>query len=265
MEIEHKRHARRAVVGRRCPNAREGNRPERLKLSYRRVVGVRRAARTMAQGALLLLLSGAARAEDSLAASNARFDDGKRLLNGKRLLKEGKVAEACAAFAESQRLAPRAGTLLNLGLCHEQEGKLIDARRELIEARALAQSANNQARVTLASQHLTAIEAKLSWLELVPPPNVDQGLVTLSVDGVALEKTGWQKVPVEAGRHVVSAAAPGFARQDLELSIGQKPERRSVSFEALAPETAPATAPATPPRRQLPPRQPASGLCQHNP
>ena len=78
---------------------------------------------------LLAILSGSALAQQSstLEASNARFDDGK-------LLKEGKVPEACAAFEESYRLAPRAGTLLNLGLCHEQEGKLVVARRELAEA-----------------------------------------------------------------------------------------------------------------------------------
>jgi hypothetical protein len=190
---------------------------------------------------LLVSLSGSALAQQSstLEASNARFDDGKRLL------KEGKVPEACAAFEESYRLAARAGTLLNLGLCHEQEGKLLVARRELTEARALAQSQNNAERVTLASEHLTAIDARLSWLELAPPPNVDQAQVTLAVDGIALDRTAWQAVPLEAGRHVVSAEAPGFKRQEIELVFSQTPERRSLRLDRLEPVANPVAAPAT--------------------
>jgi hypothetical protein len=221
--------------------------PGGARLFYRRTV--KRAGRALL---LVAALSGSARAQDSaaLAASNARFDEGKRLL------KEGKVAEACTAFDESQRLVPRGGTLLNLGLCHEQEGKLVLARRELVEARALAQSQNKADRVTLASEHLSAIDARLSWLELVPPPNVDQNAVVLSVDGVALERTTWQAVPLEAGRHVVAAEATGFKRRELEVSLGQAPERRSLRFDPLEPATGQvAPPPPLPPPTQAAPEQ----------
>ena len=56
------------------------------------------------------------RARDPIAAE-ALFE------RGKQLVEQGHTAEACAAFAESQRLDPAGGTLLRLALCHEASGQ----------------------------------------------------------------------------------------------------------------------------------------------
>jgi cytochrome c-type biogenesis protein CcmH/NrfG len=46
---------------------------------------------------------------------------------GDTLMKQGKVAEACEAFEASNRIEPRAGTLIRLGECREQNHQLASA------------------------------------------------------------------------------------------------------------------------------------------
>src|SRR4051812_5694810 len=98
------------------------------------------------------------------AAADALFEQGKRLLAS------GETDTACAALAESQRLAPRPGTLLNLALCHEAQGRTATAAGEFRRAESFAREAGaanpslaNQ-RERLASAHAAALEPILDHL-----------------------------------------------------------------------------------------------------
>jgi Tfp pilus assembly protein PilF len=182
-----------------------------------------------------------AQGDDAVARSNALFEDGKRLLA------EGHVAEACDKLAESNRLAARGGTLLNLGLCHEQQGKLLAARRELRDALALAKRDARADRVPVATEHLAAVEARLSYLTLVPPPNVRAEAVELRVDDALIAQREWSAVAVEAGRHVIVASAMGFRPREVVVTIRDgASQKMTTTLEALAPEGAVAAPPKPP-------------------
>jgi hypothetical protein len=194
--------------------------------------------------ALSWAAAAAAQSDDVVARSNALFEDGKRLFA------EGKIGEACDKLAESNRLAARGGTLLNLGLCHEQQGKLLAARRELRDALAIAKRDARADRVPLASEHLAAVEARLSFLAITPPPNVNADDVELRVDDAPIARREWSAVAVEAGRHVVVASAKGFRPRETVVTIAEgAPQKATTTLEPLvaeAPATAPTTAPAVP-------------------
>jgi len=64
-------------------------------------------------------------------------------------------------LAESHRLDPAGGTVLLLGLCYEQQGRLASAWAALRSARAMARKTGRKDRSDVADEHLNAIEPRL--------------------------------------------------------------------------------------------------------
>jgi hypothetical protein len=185
---------------------------------------------TLALG--LTVFSGRLAAEyvpDNVAQSNELFHQGKRLLA------EGHVAQACEHFAESHRLAPRGGTILNLGLCHEQAGSLLIARQELLAARDRARVDGRVDREQLTNERIAAIDARVAWLTIVRPHAVPAANANLQLDGATLglvDANG--TIPVLPGEHRIRIDVIGYEPEEVRIVV-QAGVWSPVSFRPLKP------------------------------
>jgi hypothetical protein len=170
----------------------------------------------------------------------------KAFHEGRDLLKAGKIGEACEAFAGSERLEAKVGTLLNLADCREKQGQTATAWSLFLEAKQLA-ATQHDPRQAEAAKRALAIEAKLSYLTItVAQDRQVEGLV-IKRNGVAIDRARWNTpVAVDPGDHVLEASAPRFASWSTTQAIGVK-QKVTVVVEALVAEpiATPLAAPST--------------------
>lgn len=190
--------------------------------------------------AVSLALTGVVRTAlaDSSASERALAETLFREAKG--LMEQRRFEEACPKFAESQRLDPGGGTLLNLALCHEKEGKTATAWAEFQDARAIASKDGRGDREALAEQHVAALEPKLAKLVVtVARDAATQAGFLVQVDGARLEAPAWgTPAPVDPGDHVVHASALGTT--DWEKTVtATAGSSVTVEVPSLASETAP--------------------------
>lgn len=176
-------------------------------------------------------------------AAEALFRDGRRLMA------EGKIGEACAQFAASYALEPASGTLLNLALCHEKEGKTATAWSEYRAAAALAREQDRRDRTAAAEDRIAALEQRLARVTVVAPKDVADLKVTHDEGGPGALTVG-TPVPFDPGVHHLRVSAPGYRVWTTKLEIAAA-EQRIVEIASLerepAPSPPPAPSPAVPP------------------
>jgi tetratricopeptide (TPR) repeat protein len=174
--------------------------------------------------AALVLLALAAPAAAQSVEAEALFRDGKRLL------KEGKLAEACDKFEASERLETSVGTLLNLADCREKNGQLATAWAAFLKAEATAKRAGNDAkRQAEAKKRAKALEGRLSYLTVsVPESSKVEGLA-ITRNGTPIDAALWNTgTPVDPGTYVIKAQAPGHEPWSTEVTVAGEAQKASV-------------------------------------
>jgi tetratricopeptide (TPR) repeat protein len=143
-------------------------------------------------------------ADDEPSRAERAFEEGRALLT------RGEFRAACPKFAESQRLDPASGTLLNLALCHE---KIQRRGSALLEYRqVVADDPEDTQQVQFANRHIYELSREVSaaklptlYLELSPHA-VREGLI-ISVDGIRISASLLASaLPVDPGSHDVIAS-----------------------------------------------------------
>jgi hypothetical protein len=160
------------------------------------------------------------------AAAEALFAEGKRLAA------EGKLAEACPKFAESNRLDRGAGTLIHLADCYEKNHQSASAWATFKEAASAAQGLGRADWEKLASARAAALEPKLAKLTIRVTDPADK--IEVTRDGTPTSSASWSvPIPVDVGTHVVAASAPGRKPFKASVTVSKDGERDEVVVPPL--------------------------------
>jgi len=156
-------------------------------------------------------------------------------------MEQGKTDEACAKFADSQRLDRALGTLINLAVCHERQGKSATAWSEFTESAAEASKTGQRDRERFARSHAQALESRLQKLIIeIATPTAD---MQVRLDGQTLPASALgTAIPLDPGDHELDADAPGkkpWRQAKLNLGPSAVLTRVQINFDDDAP--APAT------------------------
>lgn len=181
-----------------------------------------------------LLVAGQARADgrerDAMQAQSL-FERARLLMD------DGDLEHACPLFAESQRLDPGGGTLLNLALCHERQGRTATAWAEYHDALSLAVRDGREDRRDFAREHIEALRERLPRVRVFVEQPVPGLTVVLDETRLSALSLG-ADLPVDPGTHVVTASAADHVpwRSAITLRDG---ERAEVRVPVLARDTRP--------------------------
>lgn len=177
------------------------------------------------------------------------------LFNQARELKEqGNYAEACPKLAESQRLDPGTGTLLNLADCYEKANLLASAWTTWLEAARSARAAGQSEREEYAKNKAAELEPALGHISLQVEKSAPEGL-QIKKDGEAVAPAIWRTpLPADARSYRIEANAPGYESFIVEVTVED-----GQTTNVIIPELT-ASAPAPVENHHAPAAAPGSAL-----
>jgi hypothetical protein len=183
---------------------------------------------------VLSLVTQVAFSEPSSDAERAQqlFDEGRALM------KRGKYSQGCDKLEESQALDPAGGTVLNLGICRQLEGRTATAYSVLSKAMAQAHESHRADRVATAERHLKELANVLSRLTVRLPQDSSANTMGVEIDGIpiAREFLG-QPLPLDPGVHEVRASQNGRVPWSIHITLAPVADEQTVELPVLVPES----------------------------
>lgn len=173
--------------------------------------------------ALLCPLAARAEGADDKAAAQALFDQGRKLME------QGRYAEACPKLESSEHLDPGAGTLLNLAACYDKNGQSASAWVTYTDA-ATASQERHPDWAARAQARAKALYPTLSHL-VIQAPSSAAGL-EVKRDGKVLDAGSYgTAMPVDPGHHVVDATATGKLAFHQEVDVAGRGGEATVTVK----------------------------------
>lgn len=184
--------------------------------------------------AAILIASFARLASAQNADAEALFSDAERLE------KTGKVNEACNAFEASNRIEPRAGTMIRLAACREAQGRLASAWSAYKDSLTRAKDPTKR---QIAEAKIKELEPRLSYLTVVVPDASRIEGLAITRNGVNLDPALWNRaMPVDGGTYVLVGKAPGHEGWSANITVGNEAAKARIEvprFKSTPVPTAP--------------------------
>jgi hypothetical protein len=198
----------------------------------------------MMRGAISAVVFATVTFTGALAHGSDRVAAEALFREGRDAMRRGDARAACDHFAESERLDPAVGTVLNLAECSEMLGRIATAWAHLRQA--VDDLPPNDDRVSTAMKKVAALEPRLPRL-VVRLASSAPGDTKVTRDDVAIGATSFAiAIPVDPGAHVIVAEAPGHAARTYRVALreGERLEIIADVGERIAPPAAPEKPPA---------------------
>ena len=186
---------------------------------------------------IVVAMPASAGAQPAGAQADVLFREGRALMTA------GKIAEACAAFEQSQKLEPAVTTLINLAACREKLGQLATAWGLFLEAERQTRSAGGKAAVQLnqvARDRAAKLEPRVPKLTIsVPDKSKIDGLEILLNLEVLLNKESipagmWNRaLPVDGGTYTITARAPGANDWSTRVTLAREADTKTIDIPDL--------------------------------
>jgi len=164
------------------------------------------------------------------AAAQSLFDEGRQLMDA------GRYEQACQRFAQSQKIDAGGGTLLNLAMCHDKQGRVATAYTEYNDALSQALHDGRTDREQLARERIDALGPTIPRVRVSfeggPPPGLEVGLdgEPLALDAL---DPGAPPLPVDPGVHRFVVSAPGRETRTVEVTVAAGARVTDVLIPAL--------------------------------
>ena len=169
---------------------------------------------------MVIGLADGSRAQAQSADAEALFDDGNTLMA------EGKLAQACDAFEASNRVEPRAGTLIRLGECREQNQQLASAWSAYKDALTRVKDPRKR---EVATASAGALEARLSYLTVSVSEDSRVDGLTVTRNGKPFDPALWNRaLPVDGGDYIIAGRAPGHEEWQTTTHVAVEGAKVSV-------------------------------------
>jgi hypothetical protein len=158
--------------------------------------------------------------------------DAETLFNeGQQAKEAGKTALACEKFEASLAKNPNAvGTILNVALCFEQEGRIASAYKLFSEAEARAHEGNFAEHEKAAHEHKSKLGVDVPHVAIAfEEPARDMKLV---VDDKIVDVNAASDVEIDPGPRTIVVSAPGRVTYKTTVTIA-KGEHKTVPIPKL--------------------------------